>query len=327
MTPREQLFAKRTLEPLGIDTPLLIPSFSSRGFPDVRLLFERMRSAVNRVALVSAFDLHHGCLPAEALRVAPVVLVDSGGYESKPTQDLNEPYLDERPRRSWELNDHRRVVAALPADGLFGVISFDNPASISSQIDAARSELGDLPHATIFLCKPPGVNRWIPVGELIDAMPALVAFSALGVTEKELGPSPLERCRAIVRLRRGISAVPANLPIHVLGCLTPLSILSYFLCGADMFDGLAWLRYAFVGGLAVYGAEAAIVSGQGGLSDGERCVTHATANLRFLLRLGQAMRRYAEHPDMGVFDSLPELVHHMPSVLRLVAESGVGSTR
>lgn len=315
------------MEPLGIETPLPIPSFSSRGFAEVRPIFDRMRSAIDRVALVSAFDLHHGFLPAEALRAAPVVLIDSGGYESKPVQDLNEPSLDQRPRKPWEIEDYHHVIAALPADGLFGVVSFDNPAPIRSQIEAARKSLAHLPHATIFLCKPPTASHWVPVSELVDAMPDLRSFSALGVTEKELGPSPLERCRAIVRLRQAISAIQADLPIHVFGCQTPLSILSYFFCGADMFDGLAWLRYSFNGGLPVYGVEAAITDGLGGLSDGERWFTQSTANLKFLSRLGRAMRRYAEDLDMGAFDPLPELTHHMPAVLRLVADAGVQLTR
>lgn len=323
MPSPESLFARRTLNPLGVDTPLLVPSFSSRGFPGVSAIVERMRSEVGRVALVSAFDLHHGSLPADAVRMAQVVLIDSGGYESNPVHDLSEPYLDERPRRPWKLDDYQRVLASLPADGLFAVISFDAPGDLASQIEEARGYLAGSPHATIFLCKPlTPQHRWIPLDELDEAIGELPGFSALGVTEKELGPSPLERCRAVVRLRRAISAAAQDLPIHVLGCLTPLSMLSYFLCGADMFDGLAWLRYSFTGGLATYGAEVAIANGDGAISDVERRTTQATANLRFLRRLAQAMQRYCERPDVEVLAAVPGLERHVLAALRLAIEAG-----
>lgn len=323
MSPRERLFARRTLEPVGLDTPLLVPSFSSRGFPAVRAIFERMRSEVGRVALVSAFDLHHGCLPAEALRMAQVVLVDSGGYESKTIKDLNEPYLDERPRRSWGPEDYRRVLSDLPADGLFGVVSFDAEGSLGSQIESAQRDLAGCPHATIFLCKPLSTGHpSVPLDDLAGAIQAVRAFSALGVTEKELGPSPLERCRAVVRLRRAISAAASDLPIHVFGCLTPLSVLSYFLCGADVFDGLAWLRYSFASGLPVYGAEAGIARGEGALTDVEREIAQARANLRFLRQFGQALRQYCGRLDVRVLEAVPGLSAHLPAALRLAADAG-----
>ncbi len=35
------------------------------------------------------------------------------------------------------------------------------------------------------------------------------------------------------------------IPLHIFGCLTPKEIIMYYLCGADIFDGLSWQRYFF----------------------------------------------------------------------------------
>ena len=41
-------------------------------------------------------------------------------------------------------------------------------------------------------------------------------------------------------------------PIHVFGSLDTVTTPMYFLAGADIFDGLTWLRFAFHGGYTVY---------------------------------------------------------------------------
>jgi len=55
---------------------------------------------------------------------------------------------------------------------------------------------------------------------------------------------------AIIRLK--VSANGLNQPIHIFGSLDPISTPLYFLSGADLFDGLTWLRYAYKDGLAIY---------------------------------------------------------------------------
>ena len=76
-------------------------------------------------------------------------------------------------------------------------------------------------------------------------------FSIIGFTEKELGPSLLKRMTAIARVRRALKEVNLDLPIHVFGSLDTISTPLYFLAGADIFDGLTWLRYAFRDGVRI----------------------------------------------------------------------------
>jgi hypothetical protein len=56
----------------------------------------------------------------------------------------------------------------------------------------------------------------------------------------------------IARLRMGLRRIGLETPIHVFGSLDTITTLFYFVAGADIFDGLTWLRYAFKNGQTVY---------------------------------------------------------------------------
>lgn len=316
------LCARRIVLPIGLETPLLVPSFSSRGYPEVGAIFACLCEALGRVTLVSAYDLHFGALTPAATLATEVVVIDSGGYEARPAGDLNEPYVDDRQGRAWSRDEYLHVLDELPTAGRFLIVSFDAPGPIDHQIAAARYDLDGRGHASNFLCKPRDPNeRWLDVDAIVAAAPALAPFSVLGVTEKELGPSPLERCRALVRLRTGLARAGMNLPIHVFGCGTPLSTAAYFLCGADIFDGLAWLRYAF-GELPCYGAEFAIVVEDVATPDDERWLQQCVSNLAAMGRLQHGLRRYAEGGDQSALATVPVLAAHLPRVLELVRLAG-----
>jgi len=54
-------------------------------------------------------------------------------------------------------------------------------------------------------------------------------------------------------LRRTLKQVHLDAtPIHVFGSLDTLSTLLYFVMGADIFDGLTWLRYGYEEGRTIY---------------------------------------------------------------------------
>ena len=42
-----------------IETPLLLPSFSSRGFPDIKEIMKGLSEVIRGPALVSAYDIRH----------------------------------------------------------------------------------------------------------------------------------------------------------------------------------------------------------------------------------------------------------------------------
>lgn len=240
----------REIPTAGVGTPLLVPSFSSRGFPNLAVLHDFLSSEVPEVSLISAYDLHHRSLPLESVNVSDTVFVDSGGYEAKLPYDPDEAYVDDRRGKAWSLEQYRSVLDVLASFSRLVVVSFDHAGTLplTEQVASARSLFARyLRYASDFLAKPEAADASFVDAASIAAHTETIAgsFCVLGVTEKELGGSMLERCRSLLRIRGALREVGSETPIHVFGCLEPLSILSYFFCGADVFDGLSWLRFAF----------------------------------------------------------------------------------
>ena len=73
----------RRVDKVGVDTPLIVPSFSSCGFPQVADIYDGMKDRLYGVCLVSALDLASGCIPADVTDEVNLVLIDSGMYEAK----------------------------------------------------------------------------------------------------------------------------------------------------------------------------------------------------------------------------------------------------
>ncbi len=46
----------------------------------------------------------------------------------------------------------------------------------------------------------------------------------------------------IAKLRKALDKAGLNIPLHVFGSLDTVTTPLYFLAGADIFDGLTWLR-------------------------------------------------------------------------------------
>ena len=60
-----------------------------------------------------------------------------------------------------------------------------------------------------------------------------------------MGKSMKERLIFLSELRDCLTKENIYTPIHIFGGLEPLMTPLYFMAGADIFDGLSWLRYAF----------------------------------------------------------------------------------
>jgi hypothetical protein len=56
----------------------------------------------------------------------------------------------------------------------------------------------------------------------------------------------------LAKLRMALDQLGIGAPIQVFGALDPISSPLYFLAGAEIFDGLTWLRFAYCGGFCVY---------------------------------------------------------------------------
>ena len=127
----------------------------------------------------------------------------------------------------------------------------------------------------------------------------LSEFSVIGITAREIGNSFLNRCRSVVMLRDLLNQAGLDTPIHIFGAINPYEILTYFLCGADIFDGLNWLRLSFRNHASVPIDEAAMENMKWNLPEMDLLTSEWTRNLHFLYRLQTTLHEYAENGDLG----------------------------
>jgi hypothetical protein len=253
------LARKRTVR-LGnateLKTPILLPSFSSKGFPKVRKILKASEEYITDEVLVSAYDIRHGILSQE-FDFASAIFLDSGGYEASKDADLSEVYEGEHIAKDWSPDMYHDVVRNWTSASPTVFISFDHPKyriDTREQIERARKLI--LPageHARSLLLKPESEAAVrLHLDQITPHLARLKDFAVVGVTEKEIGNSILTRMVNVARLRKALDKHYADMPIHVFGSLDTISTYLFFLAGADIFDGLTWLRYAFSNGDTVY---------------------------------------------------------------------------
>ena len=91
-------------------TPLLVPSFSSKGFPEMKEIIALMREFITGAVLVSAYDEYYGNLTSQKLTFPSVIFLDSGGYEARVEHDLSESYGQDYKPNKWRASHHRGVI-------------------------------------------------------------------------------------------------------------------------------------------------------------------------------------------------------------------------
>lgn len=266
------------------ELPLLVPSFSSKGFGFATRRWRKRNHRVSNVVLdlhefaqtachsvlISAYDLHFqhfsGAVglpggPLTWLQKARVIFLDSGGYELAPDFDTSEPKSPTyQSRKGYGLKQYVKVLESVRDDRehrSFVVSNFDwetGRKSLAKQIESARRVYQRVPRQLhSFIIKP-----WAKAQSHLDPQALsrndiknMSGFHLIGVTEKELGANHLDRLRRIAHLRRALDAAEVPAPIHVWGGLDPVLTPLYFFAGAQVFDGVSWLRYAYSNGVAV----------------------------------------------------------------------------
>ena len=254
---------------VSLETPLLVPSFSSKGFSctkstkksEILSILQASGEFLTDAFLVSAYDIHYGHVPKpDDLTFTPEILfVDSGGYETSTDRDYS-AVVDALPApEEWSPELHTEILKQWPKEIPAVFVSYDNcdiRQPLSQQIEAARETFRNCrDHLTTLLIKPETDTQYKLDTVLKHAQAdahELASFDLVGVTEKELGGKMLDRMTHIAKLRRAMDEAGVSAPIHVFGSLDPLSVCLYFLAGAEVFDGLTWIRYAYVDGQCVY---------------------------------------------------------------------------
>jgi hypothetical protein len=249
-------------------TPLLIPSFSSRGFPFLDRQFPEVHEHIltykdflPESLLISAYDLHYGHIPApnEFANTTPIIFIDSGGYEKYHSTDFLGESKFHLPDKEWNGDLLRGALERWPNEYPAIIVNFDGNAHDGSpliwehQLSHATEQFIHFPqHLHNFLIKPEPKEEIIPIEKIVTNSALLKDFDIVGFTEKELGKSILSRMVNINRIREALDSANVTAPIHVFGSLDPITSVLYFIAGAEIFDGLTWLKYSYYLNSAIY---------------------------------------------------------------------------
>jgi hypothetical protein len=322
MSNRANQLARSTVlrHPLGAElkTPLLVPSFSSKGFDfddnnvsEINGIFEVAKELITDTMLLSAYDLHYKHLPDIQHAIPQITFLDSGGYEVSPGHDLSTVYHSRNSHDVWNASLLDGVLSRWPAHVPTVLVNFDDgttPQTITDQLSAARDLFNRYPKQLhCILIKPEPGQKYVPIEQVIGHINELSAFSIIGITEKELGKAMLDRMHGISRIRFALDDNGITAPIHVFGSLDPISSVLYFLSGAEIFDGLTWLRYGYHNGLAIY------PQNFGNITVGiTKLVSHMRAdmlsrNINYLTELEMEMRIFAIDGTFEKFSHNAEL--------------------
>ena len=289
----------RRVHKLDLPTPLIAPSFSSYGFPYLSDIWEEFKHKLYGICLVSAFDMAGGRITGDAIDMVNVVILDSGLYESRKAKGEPGTPPTSSMTDGWTRARYHKVVEGVGQKGNVILVNFDHVGRMEDQMAAAFEDFSRAPQAaTDFLVKPTDVTALVNLAGLSKHQKTLGEFSVIGITAREIGSSFLKRCRAVVTLRDLLDGAELETPIHVFGAISPYEVLTYFFCGADIFDGLNWLRLAFRDHASITIGESAMEDMKWDLSELDLCIGEWTENLRFLHHLQERLKEYGTNGDL-----------------------------
>ena len=238
----------------GESLPLFVYSYSSRGFPG---LIDRLIDSLPHVPsyLLSLYD--YEIIPPKLISAedSRVRIWDSGGYEV-----IVCPTCKNSASKKWDENTYVQTANRIPWSRLDVLVSYDTPdepISIQHQIERALHLYAKVEGTYIrdlLIHVPDNTDPYVLAETL---KPYTDEFQILGLIEKEIAPTWAHGIHFISRLRSALSVLNTEqyIPIHVFGCFDLKTVARFTLAGADIFDGLTWLRYLFLNGEVLYQKE------------------------------------------------------------------------
>jgi hypothetical protein len=262
-----------------VTTPLVIPAISTRNVGRIEregeygdqempvsyasMVLELLAPQLDKALLVSAYDLHYRALhDSERLLEGAentvfenpnFLMIDSGLYETRQRVGYDDGY--EEPRR-WGFEDYEALLGQLPESLPAAIVNYDLNAdqvedrdqiSYEAQLQRAREFFASQPDRFVSVCllKPERPRGFIDPNRLTPHAAELREFDVVAVTEKELGDTLRDRFAHLAELRSVLDRQSVDAPIHVFGGLDPLLTPIYIACGAEIVDGVGWLRYSY----------------------------------------------------------------------------------
>lgn len=303
-------------------TPAVVPSFSSKGFPEVEQIIETLSETITDCALVSAYDISYGFI--KTIPIFPSYLIlDSGGYECSKDMELSDTRMNNYAETEWAYERLKEIWDKWSAPQPTLAVSFDHPKrrlTVKEQIKSARTQFQDRKFGRELLLKPSSTSSVrVDINEVLASVYDLRDFDVIGFTEKELGYSIFDRMTKIAKVRQGLERIGLSIPIHIFGSLDTVSTPLYFLAGADIFDGLTWLRYCYMNGQAVYQKNAAALKYGIRINDQDVDPKIWFDNYQEIVNLEYAMKRYIKEQNFSAFNGYAEFfercVHEMHTKL------------
>lgn len=239
------------LEKKNLDfiTPNYIPSFSSR---EDHHLKERINVILPKIPqqtiLISAYDYYNlkkdGSITPQIIKASfkeKLLFLDSGGFE------MQFSHVDE-----WSVDKYENVISELDPQFYVGydiIPSYDKISNtkevVWKSIEFLKNYKRDNGRVLLFHFSV----KNIPITEIdsiIDLISANNEFiDIIGFPEREIGANIIQRCRFVKLLRERLDEKQIFKPFHIFGCSDPISIILFVLAGADIFDGVGWIKYAF----------------------------------------------------------------------------------
>ena len=235
--------------------PLFVYSYSSKGFPHLNNWLKHSLPHVPSY-LLSLYDYEY-VIPSELISTedSKIRIWDSGGYETMVCSTC-----DSSMSKKWDENTYVQTANRIPRNGLDVLVNYDTPCKpgcIQQQIERSLDLFTKVKGPYIKDLLIHVSNNTDPYVLAETLRPYTNEFQILGVTEKEIAPTWAHGVYFINRLRSALSALDMKryIPIHVFGCFDLKTVVRFALAGADIFDGLTWLRYLFLNGDALYQRE------------------------------------------------------------------------
>jgi hypothetical protein len=316
---------------VSISTPLLVPSFSSKGFledskrkSDVNEIYKASLEYITDSMLISAYDIYYKKIIKPNYKTAEITIVDSGGYEVSDDDDLSTVTYTNNSKKKWTEKMLLEVYQNIPSKYPVILVNYDHPKKrkkIKNQINDAKLFFRNFPdHLHTILIKPETERqKYIEIESLLQHIKDLSNFDIIGFTEKELGNSILQRMIAISNIRQALDNAGILIPIHIYGSLDPITSILYFISGAEIFDGLTWIRYGFLNGNACYYQNyGARTSGIDWDMDRTRLFMLYN-NLNYLNKLKNQMKKFLVNEDSSVFgkeDGLSKIIESSNNLLK-----------
>jgi queuine/archaeosine tRNA-ribosyltransferase len=190
--------------------------------------------------LISAYDIHKEKEKdkliiniSQVTENSHFTLIDSGHYEKFWNND-----------KEWSANKYKSVLKDIKIDMCF---SHDVYWELKKKVnDHIQETVTNTALTASFLSD----GEVIPIihgtpenfVSIIKGVIKGIEPQIIGITERELGSSLLERAETLSKIRKEVDKLRDGIVIHLLGTGNPASILIYSLCGADTFDALEWCK-------------------------------------------------------------------------------------